>query len=156
MPLSLGSRLPGPKLHVPPPPRCVGVPNADKKDCGFSGSTEADCLERRCCWDPISPDPDHYPCCFNITPVPPPPRPPRPPSARPILKLTIEAANERWFDAVQWLRHHFCSGSPPLAPASAPTIVPQLVICIAPLDVSSLTGALPAVLCRNWGFRPCR
>ena len=71
--LSLGSRLPGPKLHAPPPPppppRCVGVPNADKKDCGFSGSTEAECRERRCCWDPISPDPDHHPCCFNTTPV---------------------------------------------------------------------------------------
>ena len=104
LPLSLESRH-APPPPPPPPPWCVGVPNADKKDCGFSGSTEPDCLARRCCWDPISPDPDHYPCCFNTTPVPPPPRPPRPPSARPIVKLTIEAANERWFDAVQWLRH---------------------------------------------------
>ena len=103
--------LPGPRAaQQPPPPHpspppappvpCAAVPTAQKKDCGFSGSTKAECLARGCCWVPLDPDPHHYPVCFNVTMAPPPPPPPPPPKSLPTIELTIQAANSRWFDAV--------------------------------------------------------
>ena len=52
------------------------VPDSEKKDCGFNGINETQCMERNCCWAPIIPNPHNYPYCYwPVLPPPPPPEP---------------------------------------------------------------------------------
>ena len=76
---------------------CSAVPESRKADCGYSGSSKAECLAKNCCWLPIDPDPNHYPVCFNVTAPPP---PPTPPIALPTVAVDLVAANQRFCDAV--------------------------------------------------------
>ena len=88
-------RQPGSRIRlamVPPPPsppqqqgqqelldaplNCTAVPYEERRDCGFSGVTAAQCVAKGCCWDPHPvPNPDHHPYCFY---KPSPPAPPAP------------------------------------------------------------------------------
>lgn len=50
---------------------CASVPSPARRDCGFDGITEAECLARSCCFVPVTPNPTHIPYCFHpLSPSP--------------------------------------------------------------------------------------
>ena len=41
---------------------CGVVPHNPLRDCGFNGINSSQCLDRKCCWKPVTPNPNHIPC----------------------------------------------------------------------------------------------
>eukprot|EP01062_Namystynia_karyoxenos_P021368 TRINITY_DN1812_c0_g2_i1.p1 TRINITY_DN1812_c0_g2~~TRINITY_DN1812_c0_g2_i1.p1 ORF type:complete len:746 (+),score=218.97 TRINITY_DN1812_c0_g2_i1:77-2239(+) len=56
---------PAPQTPVPmtPAPGCALV--TVRGECGYSGIGQADCVDRGCCWDEVSPNPGGDPFCFH-------------------------------------------------------------------------------------------
>eukprot|EP00013_Stygamoeba_regulata_P005203 CAMPEP_0177640502 /NCGR_PEP_ID=MMETSP0447-20121125/6576_1 /TAXON_ID=0 /ORGANISM="Stygamoeba regulata, Strain BSH-02190019" /LENGTH=1002 /DNA_ID=CAMNT_0019142575 /DNA_START=142 /DNA_END=3150 /DNA_ORIENTATION=- len=44
--------------------QCDDVSNSAKKNCGYDGISQDECLDKGCCWDVINPDPKQIPWCY--------------------------------------------------------------------------------------------
>lgn len=42
---------------------------SSRKDCGFVGITEAECVQRNCCWNPVKTSYKNMPWCFHKVPL---------------------------------------------------------------------------------------